>query len=268
MSAAPLIAGVGLGCATAVLLRSPRALLRRLDGPGVRAPATPGPAGTRGLAPDAQPGVQAAPERGENPADPLVWRRRVVLALLVAALGLLSGSWPVGLALIGPAVAADRLLSRLEPASARERTEQIVAGLPTFADLLAATVRAGVPPDRALRVCADVVGGPIGHELGAVVTALELGVAPLRVWGQAAAVPGLEPLARAMERGARRGSSPVVALQRCAIDARRAARTAARRRAQAVAVSAAVPLGLCFLPAFVLVSVVPTVVGGLSDLLR
>ena len=146
--------------------------------------------------------------------------------------------------------------------------DEVVAALPAFADLVGATVRAGVPPDHALRVCAAVFGGPIGEEVTRVVTALDLGLPASRAWESAADVPGLEPLARAMARGASRGTSPVSVLERCSTDARRVARTAAQARARSVGVTAAAPLGLCFLPAFVLVSVVPTVVGGLAGLFR
>lgn len=199
--------------------------------------------------------------------DRSVVRRRIALGALVVAVSISAGSLLVAVVMLGGAVAGDRVLSRLEPAASRARTEGIVAALPAFADLLAATVRAGVPPDRALRVCSTAVGGALGEEVARVVTALELGLAPERAWTGAGAVRGLEPLARAMVRGQARGSSPVAVLERCSLDARGVARSAAQARAQAVGVAAAAPLGLCFLPAFVLVSVVPTVVGGLSSLL-
>jgi hypothetical protein len=48
-------------------------------------------------------------------------------------------------------------------------------------------------------------------------------------------------------------------LQRIALDARESARWAAEARARSVGARAAAPLGLCFLPAFVLVGIVPLV---------
>jgi hypothetical protein len=50
-------------------------------------------------------------------------------------------------------------------------------------------------------------------------------------------------------------------LQRVAEDARDAARWDAQARARALGARAAAPLGLCFLPAFVLVGIVPVVAG-------
>ncbi len=195
-------------------------------------------------------------------------RRRVALTGLAVAAGLLAGSAALVLGVSLAAVVVDRLLARLEPASSQDRTEQIVAALPAFADLVAAAVRAGVPPQSALGTCATAFGGPIGSEVGRVVARLELGVPAERAWTDALAVGGLTPLARAMARGTGRGTSPVAVLERCSLDARRVARAAARRRAQAVGVTAAAPLGLCFLPAFVLVAVVPMVVGGLAAFVR
>lgn len=270
MSAPALLAGLAAGVGVATLVGSPRHVWRRLAPRGASA-SSAGTSGRRRVSGAGPPGPRRSADPVPAPApsagrDPTA-RRRLALAGLAVAVGVLFGSLPLSGALLALAVVADRLLARLEPASVRARKEQIVAGLPTFADLVAATVRAGVPPERAMGICARVVGGPIGAEIDAAVSALELGMGPSRVWAQAGAVPGLEPLARAMARGSGRGSSPVVALERCALDARRIARAAARRRAQSVAVAAAAPLGLCFLPAFVLVSVVPTVVGGISGLL-
>ena len=50
-------------------------------------------------------------------------------------------------------------------------------------------------------------------------------------------------------------------MARLAEDLRRAARADVETRARAVGVKAAVPLGVCLLPAFVLVGVVPLVAG-------
>lgn len=265
MSGALAVAVVAAASGAAVLVVSPADPLSRLSrsaraGGGAGQEGVPGRGSRR---PGARPRQGPRRESRERP----VLRRRAALGALVVGVSVLTGSLPVAIGSLVGAAVADRLLARLEPAASRARTDRIVAALPAFADLVAATVRAGVPPERALRVCSTVVGGPLGAEVARVVTALELGLAPERAWTGAGAVRGLEPLARAMVRGQTRGSSPVAVLERCSLDARRIARSAAQGRAQAVGVAASAPLGLCFLPAFVLVSVVPTVVGGLSSLL-
>jgi hypothetical protein len=57
------------------------------------------------------------------------------------------------------------------------------------------------------------------------------------------------------------------AMARLAGDLRRDARARVEGRARAVGVKAAVPLGLCMLPAFVLLGVVPLVAGSMSAIL-
>ncbi|MCW2777557.1 MAG: hypothetical protein JWN17_1282, partial [Frankiales bacterium] len=57
------------------------------------------------------------------------------------------------------------------------------------------------------------------------------------------------------------------AVARLAADARAEARSAAEQRARRAGVLAVAPLGLCFLPAFVLLGVVPVVVGLAGPLL-
>ena len=72
---------------------------------------------------------------------------------------------------------------------------------------------------------------------------------------------------RCVLRAVDSGASVADAMTRLAEDLRRDARARVEGRARAVGVKAALPLGLCMLPAFVLVGVVPLVVGSLSALL-
>ncbi|MGQ2913044.1 MAG: type II secretion system F family protein, partial [Aeromicrobium sp.] len=55
-------------------------------------------------------------------------------------------------------------------------------------------------------------------------------------------------------------------LAAAAADLRRDRASQARERARAVGVRTAAPLGLCFLPAFFLVGIVPTLIGVASGL--
>jgi pilus assembly protein TadC len=101
-----------------------------------------------------------------------------------------------------------------------------------------------------------------------VASALALGSAPSEAWavlgtGRDAAGAAARALARAAEGGA-----PVaVAVQRVAADARRRQDAEGRRRAARAGVLAVLPLGGCFLPAFVLLGIVPAVVGLAGPLL-
>jgi len=77
----------------------------------------------------------------------------------------------------------------------------------------------------------------------------------------------LGPLGRSLARAVRTGASVAEAMTRLAEDLRRTARTEAEGRARAVAVKAAAPLGLCLLPAFALVGVVPLLAGAVTRFL-
>ncbi len=68
---------------------------------------------------------------------------------------------------------------------------------------------------------------------------------------------------RALESGAPLADG----LTRLAADRRRERNTQVQRRARTVGVKAAGPLAACFLPAFMLIGVVPTIAGAFSRLL-
>jgi Flp pilus assembly protein TadB len=104
---------------------------------------------------------------------------------------------------------------------------------------------------------------PLADDLRAAVRATRLGVPPRVAWAPLL-VPGNPPpvraLARAVVRSTDTGSAPAAILRTVADDARAAARSAADVAARRAGVVAVLPLGLCFLPAFVLLGVVPLVV--------
>lgn len=150
-------------------------------------------------------------------------------------------------------------LGRLEPASRVREREKSAAMLPLAIDLLAAAVAAGCPPVNAVDQVGRALGGPLGRSLTAAASAARLAPHPADVWSAIRDDPTLRPLARTLTAATTRGTSPVPALQRSAHEARETARWAAETRARAVGARAAAPLGLCFLPAFILLAIVPVV---------
>ncbi|MGC9668201.1 type II secretion system F family protein [Planosporangium sp. 12N6] len=154
--------------------------------------------------------------------------------------------------------------------SAADRHEDLLAAadLPIAVDLLAAALRAGAPPARAAEVVGEALGGPLGRRLVRVGTALRLGIPPDEAWAPLAAVPGAERVRRAAVRSADSGAAMTSALSRLADDLRAARSARAEAAAQRLGVLAVLPLGLCFLPAFLLTGVVPVVVAVLGDVLR
>jgi pilus assembly protein TadC len=181
----------------------------------------------------------------------------------------------VGLALSGPAAAlaggaagalASWLIGRLEPPSARRRRESIERDLPLAIDLLAACAIAGRPVEGSMDLVATAVGGPLRQLLSERSARISLGADPLAEWSSMRQHPQLGPMARAVLRSMESGAPIADTLERLAVDSRGARAAALQRRARSVGVRAAGPLGICFLPAFMLVGIVPTVVGGFTHL--
>jgi Flp pilus assembly protein TadB len=165
-------------------------------------------------------------------------------------------------AVAGLAVAA--WLRRLEPASARRRREAIDQALPLAVDLLASCLAAGQAPAAALQQVAGVIDDPLCDELQEIATRLRLGADPVAVWRDVAAHPQLGSWGRTVLRAVDSGASVADAMVAHADDLRQASRSRVEARARAVGVRAALPLGVCLLPAFVLLGVVPLVAGSLS----
>ncbi|WP_026874348.1 type II secretion system F family protein [Jiangella gansuensis] len=187
-------------------------------------------------------------------------RTRAIASLSVAAAAFaLVGSVAGAVVAVGAGLAAWYGTGRLEPAARRRDRERVVAALPLAADLIASALAAGCPPAAAATVVGTAIGGPLGRALVEGVAAASVGVEPSRAWSQLAAEPAARPLARALAAAMSRGTAPAPALVRISADARDAARWAGEARARSLGARAAAPLGLCFLPAFVLIGVVPIV---------
>ncbi|MEV4758217.1 type II secretion system F family protein [Micromonospora sp. NPDC049559] len=198
------------------------------------------------------------------------WRPDLIrLAALLAGLAaaLLLGGWTGPAAGIVVAVGCDRSLRRIETPAARERRLREGADLPLAADLLAAALRAGAPVDRAVAAVAEAVGGPLGERLRRVGRILLLGGGPEEAWSQLAPVAGGERLGTAAVRSAASGAALAGALGRLADDLRADRATAAEADARRAGVLIVLPLGLCFLPAFILAGLVPVIVAVLGDVL-
>lgn len=175
-----------------------------------------------------------------------------------AVLGLL-------LALGGP-----HLLGRLEPRAVRVERERLAADLPLALDLLAACLLGGAPLPAAVGAVSEAVPGPCGVRLARVCSALQVGTAPGDAWH--ALTDGLDDeLASAAVRVMVRadgGGTPVAgAVARLAVEAREGARARGQEAAERAGVLAVGPLGLCFLPAFVALGIVPVVAGLVGPLL-
>lgn len=183
----------------------------------------------------------------------------------LAALGVGAGAWLFVGGAFGPvtgvvaAAAAWRALTNAETPSARREREEVERTLPHVIDLFASTLRSGAAPIAGLeRVCA-ALPGPAARRLEPVVEQSRWGAGGVEAWGAVAHDDALAPLARAMMRSQTSGASVVLAVERLADELRGESLAQAEDAARRVGVSAAVPLGVCLLPAFLLLGVVPTV---------
>jgi len=179
------------------------------------------------------------------------------------AVALLVGSGIGAAAGVAVAMGAERLLRRasLDPA-AGERAA-LLRDLPGACDLLAVCLAAGQPIASALAAVAEAVPAPAGSRLRTVAARMGLGAAPREAWS---GVPAeLAALGRVLVRAGESGSAAVPTLRVLAADARAAARTATDAAVRRAGVWVLAPLGVCFLPAFVCLGVVPLVLGIAGD---
>ncbi|MEU1549183.1 type II secretion system F family protein [Nocardia sp. NPDC005745] len=135
-------------------------------------------------------------------------------------------------------------------------------------DLLAACLRAGLPMASAARAVAPEAPEALGEALRRAADLLALGADAATVWEQVArdanGRPGadeIESLARMARRSARSGSSLAAAVLELAEQQRSAVEDTAAAKAERAGVLIGGPLGLCFLPAFVCLGIVPVVIG-------
>ncbi len=194
--------------------------------------------------------------------------RRLVSVLCGLSAAVLIGGWSGLLVGVGTAVLASRYLSRLEPAERRREREQGALDLPYAADLLAAALRAGLPTERAVQTVSAMLGGPVGRRLAAVAGSLGLGLTLADAWRPMHDLPTGARLAGAVARSVDSGAALAGAFSRLADELRTARLAAVEAAGQRAGVLLMLPLGLCFLPAFVLAGIVPVIVAVLGDVLR
>ena len=131
-------------------------------------------------------------------------------------------------------------------------------------ELVDAALAAGCALPTALCAVGDAIAGASGRALRRAGSALLLGASWPAAWAHAP--DALAPLRDTLEVAWVAGASPGAGLRACADGVRRARRRAVRTAAARLSVHLVLPLGACFLPAFVLlglVSVVLSLAGGL-----
>lgn len=159
--------------------------------------------------------------------------------------------------------ARDRVLPRAPAATDRQRSRARVPesdplALALALDLMGACLEAGVPLPASLSAAATVADPASVEPLAAMAAALRRG-GDADAWASCADEPRLAPLVRICRRVGTTGAAAGDDLRRAAAELRRSHQAERRRRSQRAAVWVVLPLGLCFLPAFLLLTVVPVV---------
>ncbi|TGB41445.1 type II secretion system F family protein [Mycolicibacterium peregrinum] len=185
-------------------------------------------------------------------------------AAVFLALALLAGADPA------------RVRSRVAPASGpqaghrRVRTDDPLAAASTF-DLFSACLVAGMAVSTAAAAATASAPPSLAPMLRRAAELLALGADPATAWsGGNDAVPqdkNAEALLRLARRSAASGSALADGVAELAAQARHDATATADAVAERASVLVAGPLGLCYLPAFVCLGVVPVVAGLAGDVL-
>lgn len=177
-------------------------------------------------------------------------------ALLLAA-ALLVGAGP------------HRIRGSADPATAStgQRADPLAAA--SCFDVLAACLSAGMATAAAAAAAADLAPPALAEQLTRAAHLLALGAEPERAWAD----PGAsgDRHGAVLARLARRSASSGAALARSVADLADQVRVDAGSAADAAAERASVliagPLGLCYLPAFICLGIVPVVAGLAGDLM-
>ncbi|MCU1504338.1 MAG: gspF [Ilumatobacteraceae bacterium] len=191
------------------------------------------------------------------------WTRWSVGAVVVAA----------GVAVLGPLVAAAGIVAaafvaRWRAARAASTVRRsIESTYPDAIDLVVLAVRAGYLPGGALLVATAHVPPQLRPAFASVSARVAAGE---RFADALAALDELGPIARPLidtfAAADRYGLALAPVLERLAFDARQQRRRAADAAARQLPVRLSMPLVLCTLPAFVLLAIVPLLLGAFSSL--
>lgn len=205
-------------------------------------------------------GLSEGGAHGEPP-DGVVRARWVVVGALAAA----ATAWALvggtsGLVVgVGAGVGVVVAIRRVAAASGPGPTDS--GDLAAAWDLLAVCLRVGLAVPVAVAAAAHRVPGAAGAALRRTSGLLGLGAGAEQAWSAAALVPELAAFGRAARRSAATGAALGRTAEAEAARLRADLADLAEARAQRAAVRITGPLGLCFLPAFLVLGIAPVVIG-------
>ncbi len=197
----------------------------------------------------------------DEPAAARQVRRLPVVSALAVVVACVAFFQVPGILFAPPAGAAAFVLTRRLGARTAGPDRREIESLPVLLELLATAIRSGAALSTALTCVAAVATGAPGVALGRTAALLRLGAPPIQAWKSLRDHPQLGALAVVATRSADSGIRLAEGLCRQAETYRDDLRAADAARASKVGVIALLPVGLCFLPAFVCLGIVPIVAG-------
>lgn len=225
------------------------------------------------LLPDARPGRgrlrSLRTEPAASPPPPVRRGWAIVGGAAMAALawvviggtaGLLAGL----LLGAGSAGAMSRLLRNDRSRTSRPTENADLAG---GWELMATCLEAGLPVAAAVDAAAARIEGEAALAMRRVAGLLQLGSAPDRAWATVSGTSGLASFARAAQRSADTGAGLARVARNESARLRAGLTDQAEARAERAAVLIAAPLGLCFLPAFLVLGIAPVIIGLTGEVL-
>lgn len=163
-------------------------------------------------------------------------------------------------------------LGRMDNGDVTRRRQRLAEQLPEVLGLLVSALSAGSPTRVAVAEVAAVSPSESRAVLEGVVSHIRVGRSEQEAWEEVAADPVLAPVwgrpARDLARNARSGAAVVEVLRVHASEALAEHRSQIEKHAKTVGIRSVLPLMTCFLPAFVLVGVVPIIAGLISSYLQ
>lgn len=189
-------------------------------------------------------------------------RRRV--AAWVGIVGLLIVVWPPGVVAAGAWVVLAPHARRWRAAALADR--RVRHALPDAIDAVVLAIRAGCTPYQALEVLVPVLPAPFGPACAEVLQRHRNGARFAQAVEALVEHTGERTRLLALALAADDGLALGPRLESLAADARAERRRAAEGAARRLPVTLSFPLVVCVLPAFVLVTVVPLLVGALGQL--
>ncbi|WP_027928374.1 type II secretion system F family protein [Amycolatopsis benzoatilytica] len=186
---------------------------------------------------------------------PQIWHAAAAIATAVS-IAIVAGI-PAGLAAGG--IGWWLLRRSRRPGTADDSAHRLSSA--SVLDLLAACLRAGMPIPIALETVSAGAPPETGNALCATANLLALGAEPAPAWAPVRAQPGFAELAVAATRTVRSGAALASTADDLARRLRDGLGVEAEERAERAGVALALPVGLCFLPAFFALGVLPVVLG-------